>query len=80
MSQSSSFTRTARRLIVDFYAQQCVPHDDDILQYVVALVTDQSVSPEALDELFSSCAPATWGALELDDRLAKLSGLLEQVE
>jgi hypothetical protein len=75
MVQSSN----VRLLIADFLVQQCIAHDDDVLEYIVESTTDETVNADALDELLASCAPATWGARELDSRLANLGGLLEQV-
>jgi hypothetical protein len=78
MVQSSAL-KAVRQLIEGFLVQQSIEHDDDILEYVVGAITDDTVSADALNDFLSSCAPLTWGAESLDSRLAQLSSLLVQV-
>jgi hypothetical protein len=63
--------KAVQRIVANLSVQRYISHDDDMLQYVAESSTDHAVNSEALVALLSSCAPATWGALEQDSRLAK---------
>lgn len=82
VQNSNSPEESSRRAIADFLVQQRIadPEEDDtVLEYVVDAAASDAVDVETLDDLLGGFAPTTWGAINLDSRLAQLSSLLHQV-